>query len=150
MTTQKISLPLFDKATKKEIIKGLLDCLGDIDFKALSAEREKKIIEILDKYRREHLDGARDLLSFEIAKDIQYVLKAKSASNVTEKPLTFIIEVVKSNLPIASNTLEDLKRALYYCEVQKKSTEFTLEYLQSEASCDLDTVLLFLEQNASE
>ena len=41
-----------------------------------------------------------------------------------------------------------LKEAQQYCDDEDKSTEFMLEYMQSVAGVDLDTVLEFLESQS--
>jgi len=44
-------------------------------------------------------------------------------------------------------TKELLKSAYDYCNINGKSTEFMLEYMQSIAKVDLDTVIKYLKEN---
>jgi hypothetical protein len=46
---------------------------------------------------------------------------------------------------LTKETKKLLKRAQYYCDIEDKSTEFMLQYMQDVANVDLDAVLYYLE-----
>ena len=57
-----------------------------------------------------------------------------------------VIKVFGESVLTLTNTL--LKEAHEYCDINDKSTEFMLEYMQDYASVNLDTVLEYLKSNS--